>query len=372
VEAGALAGRRVFVMPFSLALSEAEAVAIRRFVAGGGVLIADGAAGLLDEHANWRRTAALDDLFGIDGPPAEERGRRAARAGGRAAVTHEGTSWGLKAAPAPPLPVLEPQLKASGGGMALLRVGGADAVVVRRFGKGWTIYLNQLLDRYPRLRETADGEAGRSVVERVLGHVGVSPALSLTDASGRPVRRALVSRYRFGDADVFAVLDGQPQAGVRYGVDGVTRYSGDDAGQTGRDVVVRLPRAAVIVNARTGESFGRTDAVRTRLLPGEALVLAASAAAGELALSGPATTARGAHAAFEIRTGQAAAPHLVRVHVTSPDGRFLPEYAANVITDGGAARYVLPSALDDAAGAYAVVATDVLTGARAEARLRLE
>ena len=379
VEANGLDGRRVFVLPFSLALSDTELRALRAFVEKGGVLLSDGPAGILDEHANWRASGGLDDLLGIAGPPADQRGKAEARAGGALTVTAEGAAWGLRAAALGGLSALEPGVKATTG-KALIRIGAVDAVIVRKIGEGWTIHLNQLLDRYAGLRGKPGGEACRALIESVLAHVGVRPAVSVGDAAGRPLRRALVSRYRFGDADVVAVLDGELDAGTRYGVDGVTRYAGSGAVQASRDVIVRLPRAAFVVNARTGESFGRTDTVRTRLTPGDALVLAASPAAGELRIDGPGTAALGEHPVFALHAGGSGGaasaapgggPHLIRCHVFAPDGRFLLEYAANVLTDGGTARCVLPSALDDPAGEYRIVATDVLTGANAEATLTL-
>ena len=42
------------------------------------------------------------------------------------------------------------------------------------------------------------------------------------------------------------------------------------------------------------------------------------------------------------------------------------------VEDGATAAFVLPSALDDAPGEYRVRVTDVLSGASAEATLRLE
>ncbi|MGE5127582.1 MAG: beta-galactosidase trimerization domain-containing protein, partial [Betaproteobacteria bacterium] len=338
VEANGLSGRRLFVLPLSLALSDSEQRAIRAFVEHGGVLVADGPAGLLDEHANWRTAGGLDELFGIAGPAAAERGKAKARAAGRVSVTDEGAAWGLRAEELPGLLALEPRLRATSG-RALLQIAGADAVIVRRVGEGWTVYLNQLLDRYPRARGRA-AEAYRVLVERLLAHVGLRPAVSVTDAAGRPLRRVLVSRYRFGHTDVLALLVGELEAGARYGADGVTRYEGAAAVPSGREAVVRLPGAAVVVNARSGESFGRTDTVRTALSAGEALVLAASPSAG-LGIDGPATAPLGQHPAFALRTAPSgpvasgAGPHLVRVHVFAPDGRFLPEYAANRLAEAG-------------------------------------
>ena len=50
-----------------------------------------------------------------------------------------------------------------------------------------------------------------------------------------------------------------------------------------------------------------------------------------------------------------------------PDGAFRPEYAQVTVEEGPAATFVLPSALNDAAGEYRVRVTDVLSGASAEA-----
>jgi hypothetical protein len=58
--------------------------------------------------------------------------------------------------------------------------------------------------------------------------------------------------------------------------------------------------------------------------------------------------------------------------VTGPDGAFRPEYAQVVVEEGPGATFTLPSALNDPAGEYRVRVTDVLSGASAEAALRLE
>jgi hypothetical protein len=58
--------------------------------------------------------------------------------------------------------------------------------------------------------------------------------------------------------------------------------------------------------------------------------------------------------------------------VYGPDGAFRPEYAQVTVEEGPPAAFVLPSALNDPAGAYRIRVTDVLTGASAETTLRLE
>jgi hypothetical protein len=370
VEHGGLSGRRVCILPFSLALSDAEVQAIRSFVEGGGVVIADAAAGLMDEHANWRRDAVLLDLFGITAPAADTRGGAGPRVKGSVTVTDEGAVWGLETADLNGLEAVEPEVRASTG-RALVRVGGVDAAIVRKVGAGWTVYLNALMDRYPSLRDKGwGGAAYRTLLARVLAHGGVRPAVVVTDAAGRELPRTQVARYRFASSEVVAVLSGDLGTTTRFGTDGVTAYGDEAKALAPREVVVHLPRAAQVTNARTGESLGTTDTLRTAIVPGAALVLALGNGPRVLRLDGPATARLGEHAAFTLKTSDQAR-HLLRCHVLSPDGALLPEYAKNVIVEGGSARFVLPSALNDPAGEYRIQATDVLDGSKAEARIRL-
>lgn len=75
VEKGGLdpARLRVFVLPLSLAVSPAELLSIEAFVRAGGIVVADGAPGLLDEHCAWRPEGLLNELFGITTPDSSQR-----------------------------------------------------------------------------------------------------------------------------------------------------------------------------------------------------------------------------------------------------------------------------------------------------------
>ncbi|MGD9496653.1 MAG: beta-galactosidase [Armatimonadota bacterium] len=66
MRAGELSRYRVLILPWSSAISEAEAAAIREFVEAGGTVIADSYCGVRDDHGHAR--AMLDDLFGIRQP----------------------------------------------------------------------------------------------------------------------------------------------------------------------------------------------------------------------------------------------------------------------------------------------------------------
>ena len=364
VEEGALQGKRVFVLPYSAALSDREVAAVRRFVEEGGVLLADGAAGLFDEHVAWRVAGALDGLFGVTAPPPRTRVAPGARVKGPVRVTAEGSALGLHDRDLASLEALEPAVRATGG-RPLARVGGADLAILNRVGKGRAVYLNALLDR------GISRDAWRTILRAVLEGAGVRPAVSVTDPAGRPVERVRVARYRFGGQEVVALLSGQLDVKTSFSRDGVTVYENAEGRVVRHEVDVALPRAAHVTNARTGESLGNTARVHATLTAGDALVLALGSDRVPLRLEGPGRAKRGEAPVFTA-AAPSVARRLLRWHVTGPDGAFRPEYAQVTVEEGAAATFVLPSALNDPAGEYRVRVTDVLSGASAETALQLE
>src|SRR6185312_15877965 len=87
---------KVLILPLSVAISPMEAKSIEAFVTAGGVVIADAAAGIMDDHCAWRQDAAITEFFGITAAPADKRSFKIAS--GAAAVTEEGARWGMTAA----------------------------------------------------------------------------------------------------------------------------------------------------------------------------------------------------------------------------------------------------------------------------------
>ena len=373
VEQGGLTSGKykVLILPLSLALSEEELKSIEAFARGGGTVIADAGAGVTDEHCAWRADGSLEKLFGVKSASAPGA-RKLKDSGEKLTLTDAGAAFGIRAEDLAGLNAAEPGLKAAGG-EALARAGDADAVIVRRVGSGRTIYLNALLDRYAKLRaEKSGGDAQRALVNALLERAGVRPAIEALSADGRRLTHALVARYKFGESEVLTVVtDNVALEGV-VGRDGVTVYNDAGLGRVARqEMTVRLPRKAYVTDVRTGKRFGFTDAVRTSVVVGDALVLGLSPAEGSVTLSGPPSAALGAHVRFGINVA-AAGRHLVRCHFFAPDGSMLEAYAKNVVAEDGRAAVVLPSALNDPAGVYTLRVTDVVTGATAEAKLELK
>jgi len=76
LETGVLAqrGYRVFILPDSVALSDAEVAALDEFAQAGGLVLSFGDSGAFDEHGRRRETSALDGLATVcEEPPADYR-----------------------------------------------------------------------------------------------------------------------------------------------------------------------------------------------------------------------------------------------------------------------------------------------------------
>ncbi|HEY0380208.1 MAG TPA: beta-galactosidase trimerization domain-containing protein [Pyrinomonadaceae bacterium] len=373
VEKGGLSSGKykVLILPLSLALSAEEAKAVEAFAQGGGVVIADAGAGLMDEHCAWQPGGQLDGLFGITSPPAKERSLKAVA--GEAMLTDEGRRWGLSAKELGGLVVAEPDIKAAGA-TALVRVGGADAVFARRVGRGWAIYLNTLLDKYPKQRGEKFGGAGyRFLVDALLARAAhVRPQIEVLSADGKRLTQAQVVRYRFGDALILAIVKENVALEGIVGQDGVRTYTDAGLGQVARqEMTIKLPGKFYVTDAREGRRLGLADVIRSSVIVGDAAVFGLSPTENKLTLGGPAAASLGDHPVFTV-TSSTPGRRLVRCHVFAPDGSMLPAYSGTVLMGSTTATVPLPSALNDAAGTYTLRATDVVTGATAEAKITLK
>jgi hypothetical protein len=254
----------------------------------------------------------------------------------------------------------------------LLKVGDHDAVFVHQVGKGWAIYLNIALDAYSRSRRhNYGGGSYRSLVNALLTHLGIQPAVRVLDADGKPLTQVQIVRYRLGDAQALALVKENVGVQAVQGYDGVTVYQDANLGQVAsQELTIQLPQRFHVTDARTGKQLGTTDTVKTAITVGGTLVLGLSQTDNQLTLTGPVSARLGDHVRFRLASS-GAAKALVRCHVLGPDGRPLPTYAKNILLVRKGAVFTFPSAINDAPGTYTVRVTDVITGATTEAKLIL-
>ena len=164
VDARGLAARlrsdppKLLVLPAVLALSDADAAAIRAFVRGGGHLLADHGAGIYDEDLRLREAGALDALFGI-----RSRSQLRADLAVRNASVGDGRRLGSGVG------IAEPATEGVLG--EVVDAGTAPRVQLEaRAGRGRTTYLNLAVAEYAALRlDPARVAAARDLRARV-GH----------------------------------------------------------------------------------------------------------------------------------------------------------------------------------------------------------
>lgn len=372
IEQGNLASGnyKVLILPLSVALSTSEIKNIESFVQNGGVVIADAATGLMDQHCAWRLDNSLNDLFGISAPSSEARTFKPNDQ--QREITDEGAEWGLDAKTMSGFTAVEPDIRATGG-TPFIKVGKTNAVVARQTSKGWAIYLNTLFDKYPRQRaQKYGGGQYRTLVSALLKLAGVNRSIQVYTTAGNQLTQAQVARYRFGDAEIVTVVKDNLGADGVAGQDGVTTYKDDNLGQLAKqEIVFKLPAKFFVTDVRSGKKLGYTDTVRSSLIVGDAAVLSLSANENRLALNAPAAANRGEHVTMQI-TSSVRGPRLIRCHVFGPDGSMMAAYAQNLLIDDVTTRFLFPSALNDPVGNYIVRATDVVSGATTETKLVLK
>lgn len=385
---------KVLILPKVLSLGANEAKALQDFARLSGIVLADSQCGTYDEYGRRYRGMATDPHTGILDRDFGVRREHL--------WAHElaGAWMGEAAAarvrlfdPARPvdlgpdsdeLRVNEPGLRATGAWSHARTDGGAAALAVHSAGVGRFVYLNLALQDYPELRAKDEtdfrmasidrrmylakygnptgGEALRILVGNLLEEAVREPNLSVRDATGRALRGAARKLWRDGPVALAAVL--------------APAHATEPTA-----VRVVYDHACHWYDLRTGTYLGLGTECSARLAPGAAAVLAAldyrvRALEAKIRRLDP----LGAfHLAFEIDADQDGADtagddeelgrHVLRLEFFDPQGRHLPHYSRAVPALAGKWEGSFNLGLNEPAGLYRCVATDLLSGLRREFQL---
>ncbi|MDD4891808.1 MAG: beta-galactosidase trimerization domain-containing protein, partial [Phycisphaerae bacterium] len=144
---GDLGRFKMLVLPESFALSARLVAAIKQFVLDGGTLVADGRVGRMTENCRQVESGLLDDLFGVVSAEKLEL-----RTGGK--LTAKRQAWLPATKDIATLNALDAGLRiAEGSGAeAAAGAGQTPAMIRRRVGKGWAVYLNVHVSPYEMSR----------------------------------------------------------------------------------------------------------------------------------------------------------------------------------------------------------------------------
>ena len=339
---------RVFVLPESEALSEKEVAGLRKYVEGGGTLIADTRIGLRDKHCRLLPKGQLDELLGI---------KRTEAAGGRPPRAIELTDADWIQWPNQRLILSLADGAASVSpttGEALASSRGVPAFICRSLGQGRTVYLNFHLTSYAAPLE--EGRKFRDNFRALLRAAGVHDPCEVMDEARKPFYGCEVTVFRNGTEELVCLL-------ADYGH---FQKSGWDQ----RAVALDLGEKAPLYEVVTGQWCGVTAQPECELpsnmmriyarLPGEVT---------EVALGGPEKAAFGELMKFPILVKARPALHdrqLVRIEAFSPDGKPCHPYSTIVWIPAAGGTHEIPLALNDAAGQWRIRVTHVVSGVSAK------
>ncbi|HOZ47896.1 MAG TPA: beta-galactosidase [Candidatus Hydrogenedentes bacterium] len=347
-DATALNDYGVVLLPYATCLSDTHVAALRAFVERGGTIIADGRATLLTGNGVIRENRPLDDVFGVTSAV----GRAAfAQAPMRAEIDIQGRKADLF--------VLEPALRLKEAN-ALAEVDGAPIMSVAMKNAGRGILLNVPFATFNTARADEEAPVLLSVLNDFLDLAGVKSPLSLRGENGRP---RCIEQVRFTDGDLeylclqqdilVSSLEAQP-------------------------LLVSLDAAAFVCDVRSGQPVaeGRVASWSTTVSRGWPQVFAVlpyQVAAVAVEMGARARPGDAVRMGVEVKT-ESAPPqyHVVHVDVFAP-GCDIPhrQYSVNIDCPGGRGNAAIPFALNDPAGTWRLVFTDVATGTRAERTIEL-
>lgn len=365
LENGAFAASpaRVLVLPQSVAMSTKECQAVRDLVARGGAVIADCRTALMDEHCKALPKGQLDDLFGIErsnttfepGPAGF-----APTAVDRALVPWDHTATLDKVAAA------EPGVKAASGTALYHDSKGTPAVIVRRQGKGMTVYLNAVVTDYHRWRlKPPEGDALQALIASILKDAVPANAFTVT-AGGKPVAGVELYPFTSGDLKILAIHRNYQ---LRVNELGPSEYQKQDALERPLDLTVSLGGVYSIYETRTGRYLGTKSSTEVSLDKYQPTILTLlSEPAQAISIDAAREATRGALVDVKLaliapRVGDT---HAFHVAVKGPDGKEIRPLTRTLVAAKGRVTFQFPIAASDPVGSYTLFARDVATGLSAE------
>ena len=344
----------VFILPCSQAISPAEATALRKYVADGGLLLADVRPGVCDHHGKPQTPGLLDDLFGIE------------RTAGKGVLKNQtGTVTG-KTITDRPLELTGLDVDgdvAATDGQAMGRSGEAPLIIIKQSGKGRAVLLNYAFGAAYRVRTQPAALPQWAALRGVLALAKVAPQVTVV-AGTDPLRQLETVRFENGPIQYLGFL--------KYRI-GATEPVAEATVTTGE--------SRHTYDMRSGQYLGNVAAwdaeftpARAKLyarLPYEVKDVRATVRVAPVS-AGAQTEGPVANCSVEL-TASAGTPgkHWIELQVLGPDGQPRPCYARNVPLANGKATSAIPLALNDPPGQWKLVARDSISHKTVTATFKL-
>ncbi|MFH0919963.1 MAG: beta-galactosidase [Fibrobacterota bacterium] len=356
---------KIFFLPGSVCLSEKETAALEQYVREGGVLVADSMAGTFDGNGVEQATGSLDALFGIVRHPGTAPK-------GTLRLNAEAVTYGLKAGPFA-FSAAE-NIKAATHARALGKAGSADCIIVKKTGKGVSVYLNFNFEDYRAFRHETGNRAGRAL--RALFHAlfkmaGIDRCVGLTRADGNHAPGLETVCYR-NAGEEYVALTYSYNILLDDGTGGEVKKHGLRPYDKPQAIKVRFPKKAHVYDVRERRYLGVTDTHAFTFKPLDAKLFALlPARVKAVSLKAEDRAERGKPFYIRARVvsdGALLTGHTLHMDIVGPGNKRMFYYAQNVTLDRDAGVFTLPLALNDVPGRWKAVVRDVQSGVTAVLR----
>ncbi len=334
----------VLFLPFTVAISPPLVEKLQAYVQEGGILIGDLRCLRTDEHGTpFAGPQPLEQLFGVD------RGEGQIRYG-RTKVTFTMPGEGIDLS-GRQVELYGRETVAGKGALALAaHATGEPAVLVRRQGKGLSIYLNFCFPPYDPVT--------RELVAQIARRAGVAPSLWVEALAGdSPPRCYERNTFTRGPLAVHALIRDHRRC--------------TDTEPVG----LRFSQLGHVYDVRAKKYHGQNGTLATTLAPGETALYASlpyRVTGLEVQVPERATAGTSMELSCAVRAdGPQLGDHVLHVEFRDPAGRILPHYRQNVLAPAGRTTLQIPLALNDAPGAWSIQVCDVLTGTTTDRSVRV-
>lgn len=371
IEAGELLrkerGVRLLLLPAMTCLSSREVEAIRQFVSRGGVLVADRLAGTRDEHGRtWPGASPLDEIFGIVRRPGCASVQGQVKFGGRSAPP------GLRGR-AFEMTVAESDLEAAGAEPWAHGPQGVPVVLVHRYKKGRTVYLNLDVTAYQRMQ--GGGAVRPELISEASGDQSLIEAMD--EVFGGVLAAAGIGRPRVAVRS--ASTPGSLGESFFWSRDDHLYFGFRPSVSTSTEASLDWDSPGHLYNLRTGRYHGWGRQIALQVFPGRALVLSrlpyrVLGLSVQADRAGNTACHPGETLVVDIRVlADAGRPgqHVFRVDVTDGAGNEAGAHGGNFDAPEGRFRLPIPLALNAAEGGWTLRVRDAASGVTAVHRFEV-
>ena len=363
-------GVNILYMPNSIAMSKKEIQAIKRYVNGGGIVVADCMCALMDEHCKELKNGAMDDFFGISG-------NNIIKIPSNKKLTPincvpDEFAWAKSLTCISELSNSITGITVQDGALALFAdENGTPAVIIKNHGLGKSIYLNIDITDYHRWRLKDDeGNNFKKLFTTLFKIADATPYTPFTaTVNDKDSSKLEMFNRNSGNMELIAVHRNYQ---TRVSELGPPEYQDMSMLQNEFDIEIDLGKKRAAYDLRNGKYLGVTDKVSMSMPVWEPVIITTfDSEIKSLVITAPDNAHKGDIVSMSITldTDTPADNHVFRCAVTDPDGKEIRYYTQNVTAPYGKAKYSFPLAKDTKAGCYVIKVKDIATGITSEHKI---